>query len=282
MCPGGRALTLPYRPHFLDRVMYPATYLLGRPSMMKFNRLLLDFAYRVNGFGVWWKGSLSIPKNEERAVTTLLQEIDPKLVFDVGANIGDFSRLVQRASPTTKIIAFEPQPKTYDHVTAQISGPDIQIEPLALSDFIGEAELFDTASAEWTSVASLNRESVEAYVGDVRSFTTKVTTVDAYCAEHGIESIDLLKIDAEGHDLHVMRGAREMRDKGAIRALSFEFTGACFDTKVAFKDILTELSDFDVYRILANGSLSKIDQYEYRYHEILVSSSYIAKYKGSR
>ena len=44
-----------------------------------------------------------------------------------------------------------------------------------------------------------------------------VTTIDLFCAEHRIERINLLKIDTEGHDLDVIRGASNMLRRGEYR-----------------------------------------------------------------
>jgi len=44
-----------------------------------------------------------------------------------------------------------------------------------------------------------------------------VTTVDAYCAAQGIERVDYLKVDSEGHDLAVLQGAAGMLEVGVYR-----------------------------------------------------------------
>jgi hypothetical protein len=49
------------------------------------------------------------------------------------------------------------------------------------------------------------------------------TTLSAYCREKGIDRIDVLKIDTEGHDLAVLQGAEQMLSKGAIRFVYVEF-----------------------------------------------------------
>ena len=49
-----------------------------------------------------------------------------------------------------------------------------------------------------------------------------MTTVDAFCAVHGIDKIDLLKIDTEGYDLVVLEGARELLRSGRARFILVE------------------------------------------------------------
>jgi hypothetical protein len=55
------------------------------------------------------------------------------------------------------------------------------------------------------------------------------TTVDDYCDEKGIGQIDLLKIDTEGAELQVMKGARKMLKSRRIKCLTFEFGQTTFD-----------------------------------------------------
>ena len=55
------------------------------------------------------------------------------------------------------------------------------------------------------------------------SATVRVETLDAYCRERGIAQIDYLKLDAEGHELSILKGAQELLVQKRIQALSFEF-----------------------------------------------------------
>jgi FkbM family methyltransferase len=49
-----------------------------------------------------------------------------------------------------------------------------------------------------------------------RSEKVRIETIDGYCGERGIERIDLLKLDVEGHELDVLNGGVEMFRKSAI------------------------------------------------------------------
>ncbi len=66
--------------------------------------------------------------------------------------------------------------------------------------------------------------------------TITLNTVDAYCAQANIRHVDLIKIDAEGHDLMVMEGARRMLEAKAIEALQFEYNARWIDSRHYLKD----------------------------------------------
>jgi hypothetical protein len=68
-----------------------------------------------------------------------------------------------------------------------------------------------------------------------------VTTVDVFCTQHVIPAIDLLKIDTEGFDLHVLHGASDILQRGAVRFLYVE----CNDLQVAPTDPGTGLLTID-------------------------------------
>lgn len=259
--------------------MKPVVQLLCRPRFMRFNQLVLEFAYRLNGFGVWYRSGGGLPSAEEAAVFRTLMQYPPRMVFDVGANVGNFARLVRKAQPDCSILCFEPQPRTAEILAAKAPDIGITVERIALSSSPGSAKFYDKAGVQGSSVASLNKESVLNFADDVVEFEVPVSTVDDYCRQNSVEKIDLLKIDTEGYDYHVLKGASEMLTKNSVNIVTFELIPACIETHIFFKDIFSMLGDFHVFRILPGGKLYEIQSYNYKYSEIFVPSSYIALHR---
>ena len=70
----------------------------------------------------------------------------------------------------------------------------------------------------------------------------QLTTIDLHCKINAIEIIDLLKIDAEGHDFEVIAGASEMLDRGAIRILQFEYNQRWLGSRNYLRDVFSFLT----------------------------------------
>jgi hypothetical protein len=92
--------------------------------------------------------------------------------------------------------------------------------------------------------------------------STKVTTVDAFASRRGLRRVDLLKIDVEGHELNVLRGASKMLSAHQIGVVQFEFGGCNLDTRTNFHDFYSLMTGygFCMYVITRYG-LQRIDNY---------------------
>ena len=93
--------------------------------------------------------------------------------------------------------------------------------------------------------------------------TIFIDTIDIYCAEQNINRIDFLKIDVEGHEFEVLRGASKMLRANKIKIIQFEYGGSYLDAHVFLKDIFRYFENFNNYKffkILPN-SLEYIANY---------------------
>ncbi len=108
------------------------------------------------------------------------------------------------------------------------------------------------------TTASLHHQ---AGCGPAKSEIISLTTVDEVCRADRIGHIHLLKIDTEGNEIEVLRGAKGMLKNGAIHAIQFDFGDTFLNTKYHFGDLWQLLSqDFHIYRILRRG-LHEITRY---------------------
>jgi FkbM family methyltransferase len=122
------------------------------------------------------------------------------VIFDVGANRGQSIKEYLTEFPSARIFAFEPDPATFSLLPPE---PRVVRNNIGLSRQAGRLR-FDNRSP----VSELHRIAVDQ-TNDALPIV-EMTTLDEYCGDHGIEQINLLKIDTEGHDLDVLRGARKM------------------------------------------------------------------------
>lgn len=155
-------------------------------------------------------------------------------VYDVGANIGFFSLLAARfAGAGGRVLAFEPVPAVAELVreAAQRSGLADRVEVLAqaVADVSGTQDLYVVADASWSHLASRGNPG-----GAVQTIAVPVVTLDEVVAG-GAPPPDVVKLDVEGSEGDVLRGAREV-----LRAHRPALIVELHDTHA---DVLPELRD---------------------------------------
>jgi len=153
----------------------------------------------------------------------LLKTTEPGIFVDVGANTGFYSLLALAVSSRTRVVAYEPLSSVREILRKNLglnavtlnTGTRARLSGLALSDETGSARLFlpDQAHGLVETSASLSatfKESVQSYE------IVKRTTVDAeFRAAH---RVSFIKVDAEGHDVQVLAGAKALlqRDRPIV------------------------------------------------------------------
>ncbi len=146
----------------------------------------------------------------------------PLVVLDVGANIGSFSQEVVKTQPNSTVHAFEPFPAAYHELTrlCQKSAGRILPHMKALSDQPGTSLLF-LNSADVTNSLLPNSDSAAEYQPDdycnpIGTIEVSLDTVDHFCRKESISTIHLLKIDTQGADLKVLRGASDIINANSV------------------------------------------------------------------
>jgi FkbM family methyltransferase len=133
-------------------------------------------------------------------------------LVDVGAHIGYYSLKGARAvGPKGHVIAIEPNPDTLRSLrdNIQSSGANvITVEPVACSDSEAVVDLFAAARSN-TGETSLSRENAQQAGAVGHVYRVRARPLDAVVEEAGLSRIDVIKIDVEGAELLVLRGARQ-------------------------------------------------------------------------
>jgi hypothetical protein len=130
---------------------------------------------------------------------------------------------------------------------------------VAVGAIPGPAVMFDHLEGEGTFHGSLVKGVIETVHHDnSREIPVAVTTIDTLMAELSIDRIHLLKIDVEGFEAEVLRGARcAIRDK-KIDLIQFEFNEMNTVSRVFVSDLVDLLSGYRLHRLLGNGDLLDI------------------------
>ncbi len=164
-------------------------------------------------------------------------------VFDIGANRGDWTRALLAQLPearlaSTRLFACEPIPATRTKLEEALAGMDggnvVEVLPLAMSDRCGSAEMLVMNESGRTNTLEFDG-AMGSQARDRVSVET--VTLDSFCSSRGIARIDLVKCDAEGHDVRVMEGAMPLLESERIDVFQFEYNFRWIYGRSFLKDV---------------------------------------------
>lgn len=129
--------------------------------------------------------------------------------LDVGAHIGYFSiKAARRVGKSGHVLAFEPNPETLkllrDNVTAN-RAENVLVEPIACTDREQTLTLFAGPSIN-TGMSSIDSRNVPLE-GAPRPYTVRGRPIDDVLRELNLTRVDAIKVDVEGAEVYVLRGA---------------------------------------------------------------------------
>lgn len=127
-------------------------------------------------------------------------------VLDVGAHKGGYTFWMCKATgPQGRVIAFEPQIRGACLLQELYTGTNVQVEHKALSDRMGQQELYIQPQAYAVSFEA----SLENKYGAATTELVETTTLDHFCTEWGLKP-SFIKIDVEGHEERVLLGGLQV------------------------------------------------------------------------
>jgi FkbM family methyltransferase len=137
---------------------------------------------------------------------------DSDVIIDIGANTGIYSLVAKSIKPSSSVYGFEPVKRVYNKYVenCRLNNFNIKCFELALSDYDGEATIYDTDSEHTYSVTVNKNTNIQ----NTKIIETKIHTkkLSSFIKENNISSIDLIKIDVETHEAEVLKGMEEYID----------------------------------------------------------------------
>jgi FkbM family methyltransferase len=204
------------------------------------------------------------------------------VIFDVGANEGQYaSKALTIFGDLADLHCFEPSPLAIPILTKSVEGKrNVHVHPFGLGETEAVRVLYATHPGGTGS--SLDRKDFPGsrWFYD-KTEKVRIRTLDDLSAELGLKRIDLLKIDTEGHELSVLRGAEKMIREGRVSRIQFEFGEGSVAARTFWLDFFLLLSPrYRLFRLLRDG-LRPID--DYRLHqEVFVTTNYVALLKEGK
>jgi FkbM family methyltransferase len=151
------------------------------------------------------------------------------VVFDIGAHFGDTILTYERLFPSATIWAFEPFPESFKILSQKFgNNPRIKLQQIALADSTGARTFFSNVDSSTNSLLKVppNVHFYDLQGKDMMetrgTVQVQVSTLDEFCAKNNIEKIDALKIDVQGAELLVFRGATDLLRRKAISTIYTE------------------------------------------------------------
>jgi FkbM family methyltransferase len=187
--------------------------------------------------------------------------LDPgEVAVEIGANIGQSCSLMARkVGPSGRVLAFEPHPEIVEELRENAARWNrsryaaAQIEPVALGPVAGEAFL------EMGPGFATNRGSATLRTnGRPVSETVKISMARLDDFLHDIRSVSVCKIDVEGHELDVLKGATQALERRMIRDIIFED----FSARPSPVTALLRHYGYEVFRLNGNWIKPRLSEAE--------------------
>jgi FkbM family methyltransferase len=237
---------------------------------------ILNLAYYQIGILKYWNEKVS---GEYFVIQFILKKYfknEQPVIFDVGANNGKYSANVQTVFPHAIIYAFEPNPNTFKLLCQNLRDCHIKCYELGFSSQTKKQTIF-TYVKEKTSGHATFYENVLLDLhksSDVIGMQIKTITLDEFCNTNKIDHIHFLKIDTEGHEMEVLKGAKEMIMNNRIDIIQFEFNEMNIISRVFLKDFYEILNNYKLHR-LDSSRLIPLFNYESK-NEIFKFQNFLA------
>lgn len=190
----------------------------------------------------WHNEGTVFNSSGEKSVLERLKPADFGLAFDVGANVGNWAAAALQLWPNCRVHAFEVAPRTFELLEMNNQKSPLRsrldLHEIGLSDFTGKQTMYFFPDHNELTCDGPRHEGFAAI-----PFEANFTTLDTFCGEHGIETIDYLKIDVEGAEHRVLKGARALLKGGKISCMQFEYGAFSIESRFLLKDYFDLLAD---------------------------------------
>lgn len=163
-------------------------------------------AARWYGYSVYRSASLPVGFDLIADISRIRRFDSIAVVFDVGANVGDWTVQYLRHAPAATFFCFEPTARTFDTLVRRMNSiARVRAVRRAVGAAKGVARLYHHGKSVQHSLVAPAEGS-----DGIETEEVEVITVDDFAETHGIDHIDLLKTDTEGFDEQVLSGAGRM------------------------------------------------------------------------
>lgn len=204
------------------------------------------------------------------------------VILDVGANVGQYTSMcLARLKPCHEgfdIHSFEPTSAAAEALRQRFQQESgVHVYQLGLGEEPGEF----TFHIPWHTCAgaSSNPDFLSLwptdFSGEMIVEKAQIESVDSFMRTHSVASIHLLKIDVEGTELGVIRGAGEAIESRKIKFIQFEVSGGTLLNRTCLRDFWRELSANYKFYLILNQGLYEIKDYSPHLENFVGASNFL-------
>ena len=176
-----------------------------RKIFIKFNRILYHLS--LNGIGILNFKNSKI-SGEDIFLRRYLKDKTIKVIFDIGANEGNYSKKIMELNPNVELYAFEPHPKTFTKLQEVADKFSFKAFNIGVGDKNETLKIYDYKYKDGSQHASIFKDVIEkVHKSEFIEHKINLIKIDDFCKNSNIAKINLLKIDAEGNELNILMGA---------------------------------------------------------------------------
>ena len=205
-------------------------------------------------------------------------------ILDVGAHVGQTALRFAEVFPKTKIFSFEPDPENFDRlVTSTRDVPAIVPVKKAVAEQVGTARLYRTRFDQAHSLLPPRSDADEFLtVPDLLApeapETVETVTIDGFCRAQDLSRVDVLKVDAQGAELAILRGAEDLLRRRAVLLIHVEVNFIPFyEGSPLFPEVYQHLYDRG-YRLIALYDLG----FATHYYQVGCNALFVEEGRGRR
>jgi FkbM family methyltransferase len=244
--------------------MNKAKILFKRNSHNRFVGTLAGFGRALNRY--YENRNHDKASNGELTVIRKMARLEPAVVIDGGANLGEYSRLFNQYSPGTTIWAFEPVESTFMQLQKRVAGHEnihaihkgLYSEGCSREIHIMEPS---THSTIYDLKNARHRTGHKEFIDLVRG--------DDFLEREGIKKVDFLKLDLEGAEYDALVGFGEAFRRKRIRVVQFEYG----NINISTRKLLVDFYEFFVRHGYRIGKIYPkrvvFRPYDFRYEDFL-------------
>jgi FkbM family methyltransferase len=161
---------------------------------------------------------------ERHELDFILKILQPGMTFfDVGANVGLYSLAAAKKVVHGKVFSFEPCQWTYQRLlrNVELNGlQNVSVIRTALGEFSGQAVLqINAPGKDGLNTLGGPRHPDSEITGQE---SVPISTLDGFLAQENVSRVDVMKVDVEGAELSLFRGAKNLLEQPASPLILYE------------------------------------------------------------